>query len=322
MPAISPSASGVQPGAKAKDRLFFPLRRELLGAAIARRVVRRGVVAEAIGQRFQQSWAAAAARALYRAPDRVAYGDQIVAVDLLAGDAGGDRLLRQRLRRALHAARNGDGVLVVDDDHDQRQIPGAGGVDRLVEIALGGRAIAAHRKRDARLATQLHRVSHTGRVRHLRADRHVERKVVGRLGEDVAALVAAPVEERAVRRDAAQHEHAAFAVARQQHVVPAEHGADAGVDRLLAQGGGVSADLAGALHRNSLGVERAHENHGAIIGHQSAGIAGKRGKSCGLPALRVKVAGKPYLEGGGDGHRCPFRTAPSLVRSATGGLHV
>src|SRR5207248_9019188 len=95
MPAISPSASGVQPGAKAQDRLFFPLRRELLGAAIARRVVRRGVVAEAIGQRFQQSWAAAAARALHRAPDRVAHGDQIVAVDLLAGDAGGDRLLRQ-----------------------------------------------------------------------------------------------------------------------------------------------------------------------------------------------------------------------------------
>src|SRR5438270_7273852 len=72
---LCPRALGVQPGAKAQDRLFFPLRRELLGAAIARRVVRRGVVAEPIGQRFQQRRAAAAARALYRAPDRVAHGD-------------------------------------------------------------------------------------------------------------------------------------------------------------------------------------------------------------------------------------------------------
>src|SRR4051812_31985813 len=105
---LRPHALGVQPGAKAQDRLFLPLRRELLCAAIARGVVRRRVVAQAIGQRLEQRRSPAAARALHRAPDRVAHGDQIVAVDLLAGDAGGDRLLRQRLCRALHAARNGD----------------------------------------------------------------------------------------------------------------------------------------------------------------------------------------------------------------------
>ena len=265
------------------------------------------MVAEAIGQRFQQSRATAAARALHRAPDRVAHGDQIVAVDLLAGDAGGDRLLRERLRRALHAARNGDGVLVVDDDHDQRQIPGAGGVDRLVEVALGRGAIAAHGERDARLAPELHRVGDADGVRQLARDRYVEREVVRRLREDVAALVAAPVKERAVRRDAAQHKDAALPVARQHDVVRRQHRADAGVDRFLAQGGGVGADLPGALHCNSLGVERAHEHHGAVIGHQSTGIGGEGGEISGFPAIGVDVAGEPYLEGGGDGHRSPFR---------------
>ena len=54
-----------------------------------------------------------------------------------------------------------------------------------------------------------------------------------------------------------------------------EDAADAGVDRLLAERGGISADLPGALHGDGLGVERAHEDHGAVVGHQRSGIGGK-----------------------------------------------
>jgi hypothetical protein len=236
-------------------------------------------------QRFQQRGPAAVAGFLDCAADRVAHGDQVVAVELLAVDAGGDALLRDRLGLRLHMPRHGDRVVVIHGDDDHRQLPDAGGVERLVEVALGGGAVAAHGERDARLAAELHRIGDARGVRQLRADRHVEREVARRLGEDVAALVAAPVEERAVRRNAAQHQHAAFAVARQQDVVLAEHGADAGVYRFLAERRGVGADLACALHRNSLGVERAHENHGAIVGHQRTGIGGKRGEISGFPAI-------------------------------------
>ena len=229
-----PGAFRVQPGAQAHDRLLFPLFLQFLSAAIARRVVRGRMVAQPIRQRLQQCGPAPGACALQRAPDDVAYGDQVVAVDLLAGDAGRDAFLRQRLRGALHAAGNGDGVLIVHHHDDERELPGARSVDGFVEVALGGGTVAAHRERHARLAAQLHGVSDAGGVRHLRADRHVEREVVRRLGEHVTALVAAPIKERAVRRHAAQHEHAALAVARQQHIVLCEHRADAGVDRLLA----------------------------------------------------------------------------------------
>jgi len=108
--------------------------------------------------------------------------------------------------------------VIVDRDDHHRQLPHARGIHRFVEVALRGRAVAAHHQRDARLAAQLHRIGDAGGMRHLRADGDVERKIPRRLGEHVAALIAAPIEERAVRRNAAQHEHAALAVAR-----PAAH---------------------------------------------------------------------------------------------------
>src|SRR5205807_9267988 len=54
--------------------------------------------------------------------------------------------------------------------------------------------------------------------------------------------LAAPIKERAVGRDAAQHEHAALAVAWQQHILLMEDAADAGVDRLLAERGGIRSE--------------------------------------------------------------------------------
>src|SRR5690348_7513791 len=108
-----PGALGVQPGAQPQDRLLFPLFLEFFGAAIARRVVRGGVVAQPIGQRFEQSGSAAGAGTLQRAADDVAHGDEVVAIELLARDTRRDAFLRERPGRALHAARYRNGVLVV-----------------------------------------------------------------------------------------------------------------------------------------------------------------------------------------------------------------
>src|SRR3954469_19497489 len=118
-----PGALRMEPAAQPQDRLLFPLLLEFVGAAVARCVVRGRVVAQPISQRFQQRRSAAGARAFHRAADRVAHGDEVVAIELLAGDARGDRLLRERLRGALHAPGHGDGVLVVHHHHDHRQLP-------------------------------------------------------------------------------------------------------------------------------------------------------------------------------------------------------
>src|SRR5689334_2438144 len=49
-----PRAFRVEPAPQPEDRLLSPLFLQLFGAAIASRIVRRRVVAQAIGQRFQQ----------------------------------------------------------------------------------------------------------------------------------------------------------------------------------------------------------------------------------------------------------------------------
>src|SRR3954467_8257126 len=98
---LRPRALGVQPGAQPEDRLFLPVLRHFLGAAVARRIVRRGVVGQAVSECFDQRRAGAAARLLYGAADAIAHRDEIVAVDLLAIDARGDGLLRNRLRLGL-----------------------------------------------------------------------------------------------------------------------------------------------------------------------------------------------------------------------------
>src|SRR5437660_10725755 len=81
-----PGAFGVQPGAQPQDRLLLPLLLQFLGAAIARRIVRGRVVAQPVGHRFEQRRAFARACALHRAPHDIAHRDQVVAVELLAGD--------------------------------------------------------------------------------------------------------------------------------------------------------------------------------------------------------------------------------------------
>ena len=177
---LGPDAGLAQEGAQARDRVVRPLPADLLAVAVAGGIVGGGVVGHPIGQRLDHARALAAARPLERALDQVADRDHVVAVDLLARDAGRDRLLRQRRGRGLGGARHRDRPLVVVDHEHRRHAPDAGDVDRLVEGAVRGRAVAAHADRDPRLALQLEGIGGAGRMQALARDRHRDREVGAR----------------------------------------------------------------------------------------------------------------------------------------------
>ena len=89
---------------QAGDRLFLPVRLDFFRRTIAGSVIRGRVVAEPISERLDQAGALAVAGGGNRLLGRGAHRDHVIAVDLLAGEARGDSLLRQRLARGLQSA--------------------------------------------------------------------------------------------------------------------------------------------------------------------------------------------------------------------------
>ena len=87
--------------AQACDRLAVPMRADLRVIAIASRIIGGGVIAQAIGQCLDQARAVTGAGAREGSFHTGANRDHIVAVDLLARNARGDRLLRESLCCAL-----------------------------------------------------------------------------------------------------------------------------------------------------------------------------------------------------------------------------
>src|SRR6185295_19475237 len=120
---------------------------------------------------FDHRGSAAGAGARKRFADDLAYRDDVIAVDLNAGNPGSDRLLRQRPGRGLLFDRKRDCPMIVADDEDRRQIPHAGEIDRFVEIAFRRSAVAERTDRDARLAAQLESGGDTDGMRGLTSDR-------------------------------------------------------------------------------------------------------------------------------------------------------
>ena len=124
-----------------------------------------------------------------------------------------------------------------------------------------------------------------------------------RAGEIVAALVAAPVHQHLARQHAAHELRAVFAVARREHVLGQHRGADADVRGLVAEAGGVGAELAGALQRDRLGVEHAHEQHLLEQRQQRLRVA-ERGRQLGDGlAVDAEVLQVFDFERRGDRHR-------------------
>src|ERR1700692_4597374 len=79
---LVPDAHAHQVLAQAQQRLALPLLADDVGVAIARRVVRRRVIAEAIAERFDQRRTVAAPRLVESLQDDLMYSDDVVAVDL------------------------------------------------------------------------------------------------------------------------------------------------------------------------------------------------------------------------------------------------
>jgi len=207
------------------------------------------------------------------AVDDVAHRDDVVPVHLLAREPGRDRLLGQRGRGRLGAAGQRDGPLVVGHDEDRGQPPGARHVQRLVEVALRGGAVAHYADRYPRLAPQPEREGDPDRMRGLAGDRHADREVLARPAEVAAPLVSAPVEEQLGRRDSAEELGALLAGIGQEHVVRRHGRAESHRHRFLAQAGRVGAEPPGALQRDRLRVEGACQHHRAIQGDERLTIA-------------------------------------------------
>src|SRR5258708_23755347 len=95
------------------NRLLLPAPLNLLGRAIAPRVIRGGVVAEPVGHRLDEARALPVAGSRNRLRGGGAHRYDVVAVHLFPCKAGSDRLLRQRFGGRLQLQRHGYGPLIV-----------------------------------------------------------------------------------------------------------------------------------------------------------------------------------------------------------------
>ena len=293
---LGPYAAADEVVAQSGDRVFGPMRAHIGVAAVAARIVGGGVVAQAIGQRLDQVRPAAGPRLGDGAGHRLAHRDDVVAVDLLTLDAGGDRLLRQRLGGGLLSHRDRDRPMVVVDDKDQRQTPHAGDVERLGDIALRGGAVAKDADRDPMLAPELEGERHADRMRRVGPDRHADREILARLGKVAAALVAAPEQEQLDQADPAPQLRAVLAKARQKHILLAHRSGDPDGYRLLAQCRGKSAEPTGPLQRDRLCIEGARQHHRPIERRQLGAIGSEIGQRAHRIAFGVEKPAVADLE--------------------------
>src|SRR5262249_10131828 len=158
-------------------------------------IVSGGVVAEPIRQGLDDCWALSAAGSVQSLRNNVPDRDDIVAIDLHAGDAGGDGFLSQRAGGSLALDGYRDGPPVVDHDKHCREGAGAGQIDSFIEGAFGGAAVAHISHGATRLAPDLECHGDSRAMQHLGGDRYAPGEVLPRHAEIAAALVATPVDE-------------------------------------------------------------------------------------------------------------------------------
>ena len=141
-------------------------------------------------------------------------GEEVVAVDELAGDpVAGGAVGEARGRRLLAHGRR-DGPAVVLEQEDDRRAPHAGEVQRLVRVALGGRAVAEVDADDAVGPLVAQAPGQPDRVRDLRRQRDLEGQHPDAVGDVAAGGVAAVVLHRALQRVALAEHRGQLAVLR------------------------------------------------------------------------------------------------------------
>ena len=288
--------------------LVLPVGAHLGRVAVAAGVIGGGVVGQAVGDGLDERGAASFPGPLDRRGDAVPHGHDVVAVDLLAVDAGRNGLLGQRHRRGLGRPGHRDGPLVVVDDEHDRQPADAGQVERLGDVALGGRPVAQDAHGDTGLTTELEGHRHPCRVRRLGTHRDRDGEVLTGSGEVAAPLVATPVQEQLHHGDASPQLRALLPERRHQHVGLRHGRGHADGHGLLAQRRRERAQLAAALQGDRPGVEGPGECHGPVQPGDGGPVGPGRQGAVGS-AVRGDVAGGMDLEHRHD----PIRSHEPIV---------
>ncbi len=192
------------------------------------------------------------------------HGHRVVAVDLLRRDAVADPLVRQRRSRGLLRERDADRVLVVLDDEHDRRLEHGGEVERLVEVALAGRAVTDERQGDGAAALARLAVREARGVDELGG----QRRALGRRPRRHRVVAAVPVTaqqgQHLDRVDAAGDQRDGVAVGREDPVAGLQRQHRADLAGLLAARGGVDREAALLGQRGGLDVEPAADDHPAV----------------------------------------------------------
>jgi hypothetical protein len=170
-------------------------------------------------------------------------GQQVVPVADDARDAVADAAIGQMRAGVLLGDGRRQPVLVVLDDEDDGELPHGREVQRLVKIALAGRAVAGERDGDARFTAQLkrqrqpvghrqHRAEMADHAHEAMLERSEVKRPVASSGE--AARLAEHLAQQLREIESAPGEHAQVAMHRQDDVARLERGDDADGDGLLA----------------------------------------------------------------------------------------
>ena len=131
---LVPRAVLMQKGLQPFYRLFLPGRIHFLVTAIAGGIVSSGVIAEAIGDGFDQGGALAGMSLVEGVTHCIQHRRHIITVNLKTFDARGDGLLGNGGSAGLDGARYRYRPLVIVDHDHHRQLPGTGQIERLVKI--------------------------------------------------------------------------------------------------------------------------------------------------------------------------------------------
>lgn len=291
-------------------------------APVAGRVVGVGVGVDAVRHRLDQCGTATRARVGHGFGEHLVHGGGVVAVDQAARHPVADGLVGQRRGGGLLGERDGDREAVVLDEEDDRGLPDGGEVERLVEVALAGAAVADQGERHHVVALETGGVREAHGVRELGRERGAQGRDAVLVRVVTGVPVAAQQRERLHGVEATGDGGERVAIAREEPVPVFEDERGGDLAGLLAGAGGVDGEpallgqgrglrvVAAAAHQ--LGVEPAQQR-GVGVGRRvraehavRQGVRQQRhGVRAGLPGgRRCRAVRAPLLH---DRHTAPPR---------------
>src|SRR6188508_1136570 len=249
----------VAPEALALALLLDPLEVDVrLG--VVRRRVRRGAVRHGLDER--RPLARSGAR--YGFACRLVHREDVEPVHPGRGHPVSHRLVRQGLRPRLRRDRRRDRPPVVVAEEDERRTHHGREVRALVERPLGGGAVPEVRDRTGVLAAQPLAPREARRVRHVRRDRHANRRDVVVRGVPPAGGMTTPPRQHRRRGHPAQEPDRRLAIAGEDPVVVLECVHGAGLHRLVVPVDRVRPDPALAVVDDRALVVRAEQDEAAV----------------------------------------------------------